>query len=488
MVQQIFCLQDWLVLDGYSIKAHCKYQIKVLEAQLSYAINELPEYSDCPELIKKQCKILADNYQLYLKRSTSKLTLEREESLTTPSANWREHYQLIINCKKQLRAPLSLDDEAKLLAKIATRYYLISEHSVVTNSAEQSNLLYTAAFQQINNLFREVDLQSWLRLLIEFWNQFYSQNIELALIFHHWQLEQLQNALDFYATTPLIHLTNALFFYKLYPEQLFTEVIPPEKLISVRIRTGLLHQYIEKLQQQLYSTAVQYGLKPKIDFIVHGEELPQGVSIKVSAALKKIIQSAVPYVLIQPIIDNETQQMLARLRDVVKAYQFGFNPILLIDAIIYLQHNLVKGAPHKDTQNITFHSKMVTLFAEFSTSDCLNLYRCFSNNDSINLLQNLYGLLDMNSVEWLPLWSERQKKLIERLINSLISVMAALCSTLNNRDLLTQRFVYERGAAAEPITASNKAAVLRMFTIYDLEFRAPNDSLEQLFLELEQMD
>ncbi|BCA96859.1 hypothetical protein TUM19329_32200 [Legionella antarctica] len=253
-------LSHWFDTDDFRGLAEIKFQMKKLESHLNKYLNLENEQGFCPPEANTLCHALAHKYLEYLKLiDGSKYNSCFEFPMPGKTLNWHKQYLLILHLKQQLFRTTSLEEECRLIAEIASLYYHFNQLTrppLLSTTSNNSELF--------KKIFRQEELQSWLIAVVDFWNESNVQSLEPSTLFHEWNPQQLQGALDYFSAPDLVSLVNALFFYKLYPDKLFNELIHPEKLVSVRARVGLLHHYIERLESNLYSTALQQGLKPAL--------------------------------------------------------------------------------------------------------------------------------------------------------------------------------------------------------------------------------
>lgn len=483
MTQNIPPLSDWLVTDDYRVKAEIKYQLKQLESRLNRFLDTHSELEFIPAEVNALCDALAHKYLDYLKLIDVNSKSDCSE-LPVPEKelNWQKQYRLILHLKQQLSETTNLKEECKLISQIASLYYHFKE---LIRSPYLSSSNTTEHRKGFNNLFKKDDLYSWLISLVDFWNEHNIQNMELSPLFHEWSPQQQQAALDFFSAPELVNLVNAIFFYKLYPDKLFDEMIHPEKLVSVRIRLDFLHRYIELLENQLYNTAVQRGLKPEVDYLFHGDELPQGIMIEVNDEFREIIQSAIKQLKIKFSSENEEQVTLDRLHDLGRAYKFWFNPNRLIDAVMVLQQRLVKGDTPEENNLIVFHQQMVVLYGQLTTTECLDLYGYFANNDTRYLIYTLLTIDQGSPLDWLPELNSSEKKAITKVLKALQCVMEALREELKIRHATTEPYIYDLEKENIQAGRRNRDAVFRIIAIYGGETRVHNNTVEQLFSFIE---
>lgn len=329
-------------------------------------------------------------------------------------------------------------------------------------------------------LFREENPKSWLHALIDLCNQGVALDKEPALIFYNWNLKALNQALQFFSNPELVNLANAIFFYKLYPDQLFKELIHPEKLVSVRLRLRLVYDTMELLQGQLYSQALQQGLKPGIDFLFHGDELPKGIRIEVKEEYRIVIQSAIKHLKFTYTSEDKEQLVFERLLDLGRAYKYWFNPNRLIDTVMMLREHLCQS---KNSEPLLsdFNQGMLVLFKQLTTTACFDLYGYFANNDSRYLLYTLYAISHGNSLDWLPPLNSSEKLAITKVFETLQCVMEALRIELKHRHVTTEPYINDFGKQLFQVGRRNRDAVFRLLVIYGQEKLVINDTMEKLF-------
>ncbi|MCL9683902.1 hypothetical protein [Legionella maioricensis] len=471
-------LAHWFITDDYRALAKIKFQVKQLESRLNKYLNVESDFKFFPAEANTLCHALAHKYLDYLKLiDESKKNVCSELPMPNQLLNWQKQYQLILHLKQQLSKTTHLEEECQLITEIASLYYHFNQLTappLLSNTASEHS-------EELKKIFRKEDLQSWLTAVVDFWNESNAQSVELSSLFHEWNPQQLQVALDYFSAPELVNLVNAMFFYKLYPDKLFKELIHPEKLVSVRARVGLLHHYIELLENHLYSTALQQGLKPEVDYLLHGDELPQGIMIEVDEEFKAVIQEAIKKVKVKYTHESEEQVTLERLHDLGRAYKFWFNPNRLIDAVMVLQQRLVKDDIAEENKLSVFRQKMILLYEQLSTTECLDLYGYFANNDSRYLLYTLFTIDRGHLLDWLPALNSIEKNAITRVFQALQCVMEALRDELKIRHAATEPYVYDLAKQQIHTGRRNRDAVFRIIAIYGSETVTLNNTVEELF-------
>lgn len=148
--------------------------------------------------------------------------------------------------------------------------------------------------------------------------------------------------------------------------------------------------------------------------------------IEVNEVYRDIIQLAVKNLRVQFTPENNEKVTLERLHDLGRAYKFWFNPNRLIDAVMVLQQRLVTESISQEEDLETFHQEMLVLYRQLTTTECLDLYGYFANNDSRYLLYTLYSINNGYSLDWLPSLNSSERNAIARVYQALKCVMEAL--------------------------------------------------------------
>ncbi|KGP64367.1 hypothetical protein EP47_00565 [Legionella norrlandica] len=482
MTQNTPILSNWFVTENYRAKAQIKYQLKYLESRLGKCFDQKDEDFCFSKEIHTLCITLANKYLDYLKLLDIHCDLKHflpSEMFTEKS--WPDIYQKIGHLKQKLSVVVDLREEAVIIAEIS---FLYKQIAILSEPEENSSSW--EYFDELRHLFKKENIKLWLSTVVDVWNQKASLFKDPIPLFRGWALNEQQEALNFFSEPDLVNLVNAIFFYKLYPDKLFNELIHPEKLVSVRMRLGFLHDFIELLQRQLHNNALQYGLNPGVDFLFHGDELHQGILFEVNEVYKEIIQLAIKNLKVPYTPENNEKVTLERLHDLSRAYKFWFNPNRLIDAVMVLQQRLVKEGEFQDDDLAIFHQEMLILFHQLTTTECMDLYGYFANKDSRYLLYTLYSITIGRSLDWLPTLNAIEKNAIEKVYNALRCVMEALRVELKNRCITTEPYVYDLGKKNVQARRRNREAVFRIIAIYGCETRTLSKSLEKLFGSIEE--
>ncbi|QLZ67485.1 hypothetical protein FOLKNPGA_00252 [Legionella sp. PC1000] len=340
---------------------------------------------------------------------------------------------------------------------------------------------------QLDQLFSKLQFNIWLEGFVNFLNKSNTAPIESVAVVYDWNMEQLYAALDYFSNSKFIGLVNAIFFYKMHPDQLYTDAIHPEKLISVQMRLEVLHYYIELLQQKLYEVALQNELTPGVDYFLHDEELPPGIIIETNEEVRQLIQTAVKGLKLNSNL-TPTKRAIDGLHDLRRAYKFWFNPDRFIDAVKMLQQNVLSEILGQQRSSIILQEKLVSLYSQLTTTDCLDLYGYFANNDTHDLLYTFFNIARGGTFEWLPLLNSEEKTAVIEVFNTICCVIEALRIELRKRHLLTEPYRYDLTKPNMEIEQRYRNAVLRVIKIYKRSHVIPGDVIEQLFQYMEQAD
>lgn len=473
-------LAGFMVTDNSRAKAQLKYQLRLLEVQFKALITSSRGKSHGTEL-SSLCEQLALGYMDYLK-----LINESDISITELAHNQSpnqepEQYHLILNTQQQLANSIAREEKARFVMQLATLYYHFKRIDADFSPIQDTNDF--SLIKKLNYFLQQNVIDKWLFALVDFWNHYEATIPNLANLFSHVSVSVKQTAMHFFSNDQLVSLINAIFFYKLYPDKLFSELIHPEKLVSIRTRLGLIHHFIELIQQHLYYFAHPDELKSEIDYLFHGEDLPQGINIAVQDDCREIIQNAVKLVHVKSTPENEHKVTLERLHDLARAYKFWFNPNRLIDAVMVLQQRLVK--PSSVPNEMTFQQEMIVLYQQLTTNECLDLYGYFTNNDTRYLIYTLYSIIKGHPLEWLPSLNEVEKRTIEYVFDALKVVMESLRLELKNRQINTEPYIYDLEKNHVHPGKRNRDAVFRILVIYGGDIKLSHNNLDELFQFLE---
>jgi hypothetical protein len=454
--------------DNIRAKAHLKYELRKLEYKLEQRVEAFEQAKSCPDEIKELCGLLLSKYLHYLQLIKVPLPENFLYSIKEgKNASWLDDCHLLLHLKKQLIQTSLIDEQKNLLLTIASLCYQVKE-----SSAQEDSEVVIGDIT--SPLFASDSLRLWLFELLKFWNQSQSQELDAISLVRQWSLSQQQHALGLFSAPEHVQFINALFFYKLYPEHLFDGPLHPEKLISLRIKLGLLHRHIEIIQQELYKLAAE----EPIDFLLHNEELPPGINLSPNQQHKCLIQEAVKELKVLPNKNIGRVNSMDWTYDLLAAYKFCFNPNRLIDTVMLL----------REVEKKYLEQKLAGLYQQLSTTECVDLYGYFSNKDTKYLLQALQRAIEAPwSLKWLSSITSQQKNTIQELFLTIKSVMEAVRVELNNRCISTAPYLYEMDLETSEIGMCNRSAILRVLELYSFKEEVINPNLEQLFKEVKNL-
>jgi hypothetical protein len=475
MTEKMSQLINWCVTDIDRAKAQSKYELNYLKSSLHRYLQHPAYLTRDADAIIELCRAIADKYMDYLLLLDNSIELNFPELSSVPCPP--EYFNSIFNLEQKLAQSHSIETQKNLIIEILALYKRISSLSLL-DAAQQAGE-YSNCLKQ---LFAKPQLELWLIGLIDFWNQHETSNPEFVALFQDWNVAQQKLALNFFADHNFIDLVNAIFFYKLYPERLFTQSVHPEKLISIRTRLGILHYYIELMQQQLYDASQKNGLNPGIDYLLHGDNLPRGIMLEVDERYRKVIQTSIKKLKVYFSPQNHKQEILELLHDLGRAYKFWFNPNRLIDTVMLLQQRTNSDASKRED----FQVQIMLLFNQLTTNECLDLYGYFANNDSRYLLYAFFAITQGITFDWLPSLNERDKAAVEKVFHALSDVMDALRIELKNRHVLTDPYMYQVNKHRVHIGHRNRDAVLRAMILYGQSEEEHSEFTDHLFRIMEE--
>lgn len=338
--------------------------------------------------------------------------------------------------------------------------------------------------RELMELFQNEDRKSWLLLLVGFCNN--NPRLDLYAVFCELKPFELEFILNYLTESESVDLINAIFFYKLYPDKLYNIGVHPEKLVSIRARLRTFYGFIEIMQLHLLSLVKQWGLKFSVDHLFHGDNLPDGIVMECSHEHQTIIQLAIKSIRVNFTSESEEALMLEWLYDLGYAYKFWFNPNRLIDAAMVLQQYCRTKIVNNESVVAYFNQTMIFLYKKLSTTECLDLYGYFANNDSCDLMHTLYALVQGQKFDWLPVLVEEEYAGIKTVFQTLEQIMEALREELKNRRIITECYRYFLPERQVGSRGRNREAILRARTLYRSNATKTNVHLEELLQLLDE--
>lgn len=478
---------EWLITDADIAKAKIQFELKQKEFRLQKIIEgplEIHHYYAEILVFVHQILIHYSDYFLLLGHDPERFlmgTLVEE-----PDIHIQSYFDAILKLKSVGTDARSPEDEVRWVSERIRNYSKLKNHiaSLVHEPARGSEHLEPQ--DPFNLLVDHEHLGPWLFELLESWDDLNPMLHSVKINFNTWSREDIIQALEFVNSDQYVDLANSLFFYKLFPDKLFNELIHPEKLVSVRLRLGLLHTLIETIATQLFSAAQYCDIEPGIDYFFHGDDLPQGILIDVCDEVSALIRSAIKNLNVRITKEDEHQVTLERLNDLRLSYKFWFNPNRLIDASMVLYQRLVGESDSEDDQLTLFFQEMKQLYSDLTTSECMDLYGYFANDDSRYLMYTLNLITNGRFFEWLPPPNRAELSAIRRVFDTLKCVMEALRIELQSRHVMTQPYQADLAADYRQAGRRIRDAVYRIIVIYGSEKMVMSESLEKLFRSIEQ--
>ena len=129
---------------------------------------------------------------------------------------------------------------------------------------------------------------------------------------------------------------------------------------------------------------------------------------------------------------------------------------------------------------------MVALYQHLTTTECLDLYGHFANNNSRYLLYTLYSIVVGRTFTWLSPLTDEQQQAIERVFQALHCVMESLRVELENRHVHTEPYVDNMYKNNINPGRRNRDVVARILLVYVDEPNGINQSIDSLFNDIEQ--
>ncbi|WED42520.1 hypothetical protein [Legionella cardiaca] len=471
-----------LVNERCRAKALIKYEIKQIENRLQKAMGDGKSARLRIQDAAQFCSELSLKYEnlLYLLKPDYQ---ESDIAVSISENSPSRCYVMIQTLKQQICLPMELAEETKIVRKLKYYYKYLQEqlNGLHPQSVEYIQRSLTG---QLKTLVEAKSSADWLYAIVAFANNA-GENIlsSLALVAQVDDKEMLMLA-SLFERPEITLIINHIFFYKLNPHQLFKQALHPEKLLSVKARLSMLHQFIESIHQTVLQALKQRGIGELHDYLFHGEEeLPQGITINIENETQHLIITALKEWRLPNIVLSEEIITKSKLNDFFRAYKFWFNPNRLIDTAMALRQQLGHCSESHESYK-KFFQDMQDLFKQLATTECLDLYGYFANKDSCYLMRTLAAMLEDQKIAALPLATPQQKDTIARVYQVLDCVMEAVREELSNRSITTTP--YARHSTHKPLKPGrrNINAITRIMNLYSGSIVLENQTLEQLFKEV----
>lgn len=473
---------DQFVDESCRQKALVRYNIKQLEDQLQRLLGGVWQDHMAMQESQGCCMKLVDNYNVLLVQKEAISSIKPEPRIILEENTINYVYKKIQELRQELGWVKTYAQEIKIIQMLKYAYSHL--HSLLKELPKQSdNFTPCNLVGDLKILVETKKIEDWLSALVAFANELSEKQNILLPIFSKLANEELLGLSDQLASDEIIAVINAIFYYKLKPEALFSEAVHPEKLVSIKNRITMLYHFIETIYQTLAIVSKQRGIKETQDYLFHGDELPTGISIILESAQASLIALAIKEWRSQRLIYSEDLTHKNKLYDLFRAYKFWFNPNRLIDTAMILQRQLVPVVDDNSDDN--FFKQMVCLYRQLSTTECLDLYGYFANKDSCYLMRTLSAISQGQIISSVPVLNFSEQKLMVRVYNILDSVMAALREELFNRHITTVDYVRDCSAKLIQPGRRNLNAIKRIIELYSDESYQGNDGIERLFMQLE---
>lgn len=475
---------SWLISDEMSQRAKAKFDIQILEYHLNLlARKDGPRSCDMQERIIEICLALQQHYLKLSEFSPQSLvsgvvTAPYQEEVFS---SFKECLEAVDTLKLQLKKTLGEVQKAEIVSAISQKYYYGSALVSQQMGVSKENDKYDTTWVRI---LEAKEPAAWLKALIHLASQ-------MNIFSYHLLVQQLkafsapalQRLAHVYAQPEWNGFIRAIFFFKLYPEKLFSQKIHPEKVISVKQRLTVIYHFIEVLHQALAYVMARKGIPKGRDDLFHDEELPQGIEIDISEKHRLWVLAAVKSPLLNPSFQSE-RATTSHIENLIRAYKYWFNPNRLIDATMNIYQ---KSIINPSTQTWEVYDGFIKgLYKSLDTSECLNLFGYLNNKDTNYLMRTLFILSEGGKSDWLPALSMADEEAIKFVYQVMDKLIRALIEELGQRCITTQPYEYDRRSkfSLNP-GRRNRNAVLRIIRIYSKKNIKPNKKILELFKKIE---
>ena len=466
-----------LVSEACRAKALVKYEIRQLESRLKRYLTCGIETVEVVEV----CQLLSQHYDEYLQMLLSNdATHLLYKSIGLHCLVWRDCYMHIELLKKQLLAAVTNSEEAQKVYELCWHYrhfHALLDQNATQSAQESKEVVW---YETIKQLLKADSPAMWLEAMVYFANQSAAKSAEPLMYLTKLTDQQLLNLSTLFNQQEYIHIISAIFFYKLHPQDLFNEVLHPEKLVSLKVRLSLLYDGIEVLSQSILQTLIQRGFPIEQDYLFHSEELPQGIEIIIGDDSRNLIQSEIKSCCPNAVLAKDNRPQVTLVSEMLRVYKYWFNPSRMVDAAMLLHQGLMKQSPSAESDG-GFYKQMLTIYSQLTTTECLDLYGYFSNKDTCYLMRTLMAVNSGVVFSWLPSLTVPQKNAVKHVYDTLECVMNALLAELANRSIATTPYNRDLTAKITP-RRRNCNAVKRILALYGKEvIKTINPRIEELF-------
>lgn len=279
-----------------------------------------------------------------------------------------------------------------------------------------------------------------------------------------------------------IYLTQAIFYYKVYPKKLFTENLSAPKLMSVKLRFKLFYEFIELFYNSLTNILKERRLPKLPDLLLHNDALPKGIEVRCTEeerlAITEALKNFKPKCLCNSSAEIYELQYKVYIENILRSYKYWFNPDRLIDAVMILHYKLSHQGNSNDNKD--FLHGVIKLYKSQNTADCLDLYGYFANKDTCYLMRTMLALKNNMHFSWIEI-NENKLKAISKVCDSLEIVMNALREVLLIRHIETEPYNWDISEDNISPGKRNRDAIIRVTEIYDNREFDENKKISDLF-------
>ncbi|MDX1838523.1 hypothetical protein DIZ81_12300 [Legionella taurinensis] len=479
---------SWLVDNASRNKAKIKFAIRQGEVRLHRLMTRGHLSSEHYLVIASSCQQLVALYdELMTLMAAPDQRFTEEKDAFNPSVTVSESYLNLLKCRQQLLSPAAKSEEMIVLARVKRHYLDMvsllagSEQAIPAETGKPDHLPLLTLFDQIIKADSPAD---WLWAMTRFANTAGEKTAASGSLFLHLDDQQLIELDHRLALPEFRSLINSIFYYWINPGHLYDFSLHAEKMISVRNRFNTLYQFIVFFHQHLLQALRQRGIHSGHDFLFHGSELPEGITVEAEKKYQGLITEVIKDWRLTHWLEQEERLGQAKLSDIFRAYKYWFNPNRLIDAAMSLKASLASGFPVTQG-NVLFNQQMKRLYQHLSTTDCLDLYGYFANKDSSYLMRTLDAACHGHEITDFPPLTLQERDTVFYVYSVLETIMEALREALDERGMTT--VAYERQVGLKKVKPGrrNLQALRRVISLYAEPSPRINQRLEALFKEVE---
>ncbi|KTD45627.1 hypothetical protein Lrub_2424 [Legionella rubrilucens] len=477
----------WLVDNASRNKAKIKFTIRQGEVRLHRLMTRGHLSSERYLVIASSCQQLAALYdELMTLMAAPDRSFPEDREASNVSVTVSESYLHLLKCRQQLLSPATKSEEMIVLARVKRHYLdmvslLAGRGQATPAENEPDHLPLLTLFDQITRADSPAD---WLWAMTRFANTAGEKSTVSGSLFLHLDDQQLIELDHRLALPEFRSLINSIFYYWINPGHLYDFSLHAEKMISVRNRFNTLYQFIVFFHQQLLQALRQRGIHSGHDFLFHGSELPEGITVEAEKKYQGLITEVIKDWRLTHWLEQEGRLGQAKLFDIFRAYKYWFNPNRLIDAAMSLKASLASGFPVTQG-NVLFNQQMKQLYQQLSTTDCLDLYGYFANKDSSYLMRTLNAACQGQAINDIPPLTLQERDTVFYVYSVLETIMEALREALDERGMTTVPYERQVGLKKVKPGRRNLQALRRVISLYAEPSPRINPRLEALFKEVE---